>query len=83
MNKRNSSRRDVQTLVYESSTTVVLRGLVSIFGGSPESRGLYPNSSLWNAVDGFKPQGYTITDIEMIVGGNKSSDDEFNVIMSK
>ena len=71
------------TLVYESPTTVVLRGLVSIFGGSPESKGLYPNPFLWKAVDGFKAQGYAITDIEMIIGGNKSVDDEFNVIMSK
>jgi hypothetical protein len=31
------------TLVYESPTTVVLSGLISIFGGSPESRGFQPN----------------------------------------
>jgi hypothetical protein len=71
-------------LVYESPTTVVLSGLVKIFGGSPESRGLYPNPFLWNAVDDFKAQGYTITEIGMnIVGGNRSSDNEFHVIMSK
>jgi hypothetical protein len=71
-------------LVYESPKTVVLSGLVKIFGGSPESRGLYPNPFLWNAVDGFKAQGYTITAIAMnVVGGNKSSDNEFHVIMSK
>ena len=71
------------TLVYESPTTVVLKGLVSIFGGTPGSRGFYPNPFVWKAVDGFKAQGYTITDIEVTMGGNKSSDDEFNVIMSK
>jgi hypothetical protein len=71
------------TLIYESPTTVVLRGLVSIFGGSTGAKGFQPNPYLWNAVDGFKAQGYAITDIEMIRGGNKSSDDEFNVIMSK
>jgi hypothetical protein len=70
-------------LVYESPTTVVLNGLVLIFGGSPESRGFYPNPFLWIAVDGFKAQGYTITAIGMSVGGNKSSDNEFHVIMSK
>jgi hypothetical protein len=71
-------------LVYESPTTVVLNGLVKIFGGNPGSRGLYPNPFLWNAVDDFKTQGYTITHIEMnVVGGNKSSDNEFHVIMSK
>ena len=70
-------------LVYESPTTVVLNGLVKIFGGSPESRDFYPNPFLWNAVDGFKAQGYSITGIEMNVVGNKSSDDEFHVIMSK
>jgi hypothetical protein len=71
------------TLVYESPTTVVLGGLVSIFGGAPESRGIFPNPFLWNAVDGFKAQGYAITDIEMTLGGNRSIDDEYNVIMSK
>jgi hypothetical protein len=58
-------------------------GRVLIFGGSPESRGFYPNPFLWNAVDGFKAQGYTITAIEMIAAGNKSIDNEFHVIMSK
>jgi hypothetical protein len=70
-------------LVYESPTTVVLSGLISIFGGSAESRGFQPNPFLWNAVDDFKAQGYTITDIEMNVVGNRSSDDEYHVIMSK
>jgi hypothetical protein len=70
-------------LVYESPTTVVLNGGVLIFGGSPESRGLYPNPFLWNAVDDFKAQGYTISTIEMNVLSNRSSDNEFNVIMSK
>jgi hypothetical protein len=70
-------------LVYESPTTVVLSGLVKIYGGGPESRGLYPNPFLWNAVDGFKAQGYTISTIEMNVVSNKSSDNEYQVIMSK
>ena len=66
-------------LVYESPTTVVLKGLIAIYGGNPESRALYPNPFLWNAVDDFKAQGYTITDIEMNVVSNKSSDNEFHV----
>jgi hypothetical protein len=70
-------------LVYESPTTVVLKGLIAIYGGNPESPRHYPNPFLWNAVDGFKAQGYTITTIEMNVISNKSSDNEFNVIMSK
>ena len=70
-------------LVYESPTTVVVNGLVSIFGGVPGSRGFYPNPFIWKAVDGFKAQGYTITDIVVTMGGNRSSDSEFNVIMSK
>jgi|SRR5215213_9640165 len=70
-------------LVYESPTTVVLNGLIKIFGGSAEIPRFYPNPFLWNAVDGFKAQGYTITAIEMNVVGNKSSDNEFHVIMSK
>jgi hypothetical protein len=77
-------QRRCVVLVYESPTTVVLSGLVKIYGGGPESRGLYPNPFLWNAVDDFKAQGYTITTIGMnIVGGNKSSDNEYHVIMSK
>ena len=70
-------------LVYESPTTVVLNGLVKIFGGSAESQRNYQNPFLWRAVDDFKAQGYTISTIEMNVVSNKSSDDEFNVIMSK
>ncbi len=70
-------------LVYESPTTVVLSGLIAIFGGNPENRDLHPNPFLWNAVDDFKAQGYTITDIEVNVVGNRSNDDEFHVIMSK
>ncbi len=70
-------------LIYESPTTVVLNGLVKIFGGSAESPRSYQNPFLWNAVDGFKAQGYTITSIEMNLAGNRSSDNEFHVIMSK
>ena len=70
-------------LVYESPTTVVLNGLISIFGGGPESRGIRPNPFLWNAVDDFKAQGYTITAVEMNEVSNKTSDNEFHVIMSK
>jgi hypothetical protein len=71
-------------LVYESPTTVVLKGGVLVFGGSPEGRGVYPNHFLWKAVDGFKAQGYTITAIGMIGGaGNKTIANDFHVIMSK
>ena len=70
-------------LVYESPTTVVLNGLVKIFGGSAGTPRHYPNPFLWNAVDDFKAQGYTITHIEMNVVSNRSSDNEFHVIMSK
>ena len=76
--------RECVILVYESPTTVVLNGEVSIFGGSAESRRHYPNPFLWNVVDGFKAQGYTITTIEMNGGaGNQSSSNRFSVIMSK
>ena len=72
-------------LVYESPTTVWLTGLVIIFGGSAESesQAFHPNTFLWNAVDAFKAQGYRITDIEITVLGNRSTNSEFNVIMSK
>jgi hypothetical protein len=70
-------------LVYESPTTVVLNGEALIFGGSAESIGNYPNPFLWRAVDAFKAQGYTISAIGMSGAGNKSSPNEFHVIMSK
>ena len=70
-------------LVYESPTTVVLNGRVLIFGGGPESRDYYPNPFLWNAVDDFKAQGYTITSIGISGVGNGSSLNDFHVIMSK
>jgi hypothetical protein len=76
------SPRQCVILVYESPTTVVLNGLIKIFGGSAESQRNYPNPFLWNAVDDFKAQGYTITTIEMNVVGNRSSNNEFHVIMS-
>jgi hypothetical protein len=77
------SPRGCVILVYESPTTVVLNGLIKIFGGSAESQRNYPNPFLWNAVDDFKAQGYTITAVEMNVVGNRSSNNEFHVIMSK
>ena len=70
-------------LVYESPTTVVLNGLIKIFGGSAETPRLYPNTFLWKAVDGFKAQGYTITAVEMNTVSNRTNDNEFHVIMSK
>jgi hypothetical protein len=70
-------------LVYESPRTVVLKGLIAIYGGNPENRALHPNPFLWTAVDDFKAQGYTISTIEMNVVSNKSSDNEYHVIMSK
>src|SRR5919106_2037116 len=68
-------------LVYESPTTVVLKGLVIMFGGSTESesQAFYSNPFLWNAVDAFKAQGYSITDVEVTVLGDKSTNSEFNV----
>jgi hypothetical protein len=72
-------------LVYESPATVVVKGLVLLFGGSPESesQAFYSNSFLWKTVDAFKAQGYRITDIEVTVLGRTSTNSEFNVIMSK
>jgi hypothetical protein len=77
------SPRKCVMLVYESPTTIVLNGDILIFGGSAGSIGYHQNPFLWRAVDGFKTQGYTITAIEMTIGGNKTIDDKFNVIMSK
>jgi hypothetical protein len=70
-------------LVYESPTTVVLNGRVLIFGGNPEteSRGFYPNPFLWNAVDDFKAQGYTITDIEIKVEEREKSHNNTSILL--
>jgi|SRR5918992_1845593 hypothetical protein len=72
-------------LVYESPATVVVKGLVLMLGGSPESenQAFYSNPFLWKAVDAFKAQGYRITDVEVTVLFDRSSNAEFNVIMSK
>ena len=72
-------------VAYESPTTVVVRGLVVIFGGHPEgeTQAFYSNPFLWKAVDAFKAQGYNITDVEITVLGSRSTNTEFNVIMSK
>jgi hypothetical protein len=72
-------------LAYESPTTIVLRGLVILFGGHPEgeTQSFYSNPFLWKAVDAFKAQGYVITDVEITVLGSRSTNSEFNVIMSK
>jgi hypothetical protein len=72
-------------LLYESPATVVVKGLVFMFDGSPEpeSRTFYSNPFLWKAVDAFKAQGYRITDVEVTVLGDRSTNAEFNVIMSK
>ena len=42
-----------------------------------------PNPFLWNAADDFKAHGYTISAVEMNIVSNKTSDNEFHVIMSK
>ena len=76
------SPRGCVILVYESPTTVVLRGEAAIFGGSAETPRLYPNTFLWKAVDGFKAQGYTIT-IGMSRAYNISNSNMIDVIMSK
>ena len=68
-------------LVYESPATVVVKGLVFLF--ESESQAFHPNTFLWNAVDAFKAQGYIITDIEITLLGNRTTNSEFNVIMSK
>ena len=72
-------------LAYESPTTVVVRGLVILFGGHPEgeTQSFYSNPFLWKAVDAFKAQGYTNIDVEITVLGSRSTNSEFNVILSK
>jgi hypothetical protein len=47
------------------------------------SVGNYPNVYLWEAVDRFKAQGYTLTSVLMGGQGTQGNPDEFFVVMSK
>jgi hypothetical protein len=47
------------------------------------SVGNYPNIHLWQAVDAFKAQGYTVTSVLLGGQGSQGNPHEFFVIMSK
>jgi hypothetical protein len=55
----------------------------SPFDPGTSTLGHYPNPFLWQAVDGFKAQGYTITDILVGGEGSQGNPNEFFVVMSK
>jgi hypothetical protein len=47
------------------------------------SVGNYPNVYLWEAVDRFKAQGYTLTSVMLGGQGSQGNPHEFFVVMSK
>lgn len=55
-----------------------------LFGEDFESTvGNYPNVYLWEAVDAFKAQGYTLTSVMLGGQGSQGNPHEFFVVMSK
>ena len=55
-----------------------------LFGEDFESSvGNYPNVYLWEAVDRFKAQGYTLTSVMLGGQGSQGNPHEFFVVMSK
>jgi hypothetical protein len=68
------------TVVYESPTTLVLAGdlLVVQFGG-----GYGGNPFIWQAVDGFKAQGYTLHSVLLSGQGSQGNPHEWFIVMSK
>jgi len=68
------------TVVYESPTTLVLVGdlLVVQFGG-----GYGGNPFIWQAVDGFKAQGYTLNSVLLSGQGSQGNPHEWYIVMSK
>jgi hypothetical protein len=68
------------TVVYESPTTLVLVGdlLVVQFGG-----GYGGNPFIWQAVDGFKAQGYTLHSVLLSGQGTQVNPHEWYIVMSK
>jgi len=45
--------------------------------------GNYPNIFIWQAVDGFKAQGYTVSSVTIGGQGSQGNSNEFFVLMSK
>jgi hypothetical protein len=55
-----------------------------LFGEDFESTvGNYPNIYLWQAVDAFKVQGYTVTSVMLGGQGSQGNPHEFFIVMSK
>jgi hypothetical protein len=71
------------SVVHESPTTVVLQGslllLPTVIGGDT-----IDNYFIWQAVDRFKAQGYTLNSAQ-VVGQGTTSDDRYTwyIVMSK
>jgi hypothetical protein len=67
------------SVVYESPTTLVLNGDMLIV----QTGGYTQNPFFWQAVDGFKAQGYTIDSVLLSGQGSQGNPHEFSVVMSR
>jgi hypothetical protein len=75
-----------ETLILASPGTGPIGGETTeeTFGEEFESNlGNYPNIYIWEAVDRFKEQGYTLTSVMMAGQGTQGNPHEFFVVMSK
>ena len=68
------------TVVHESPTTIVLTGdlLIVQFGG-----GYGDNPIIWQAVDKFKAQGYTLNSAVLTGQGSQGNPHSWYIVMSK
>ena len=67
------------SIVYESPTTIVLNGELLIV----QTGGYTDNPFFWQAVDGFKAQGFTIDTVAVTGQGSRGNPHELFVVMSK
>jgi len=82
------------SLQYESPRIVILEGdklildTSNLTGGSSSSSttgggGYWPNPFLWQAVDGFKGLGYSVTSVELGGQGSQGNPHDITVVMEK
>jgi hypothetical protein len=68
-------------VVHESSATVVLTGevLIANLGGG----GYVENPYIWEAVDKFKPRGYTLNSVLLAGQGIQGNPHSWYIVMSR
>jgi hypothetical protein len=70
------------SVVYESPTILVLTGQLAIVIGGGEI-GYQENPYIWQAVDGFKAQGYTLNSVQLGGQGSQGNPHSWYIVMSK